>query len=145
MRHPLPDPNVCPSCKAEGKLRELATRPTWQPVRLAYHPHPESSYEPRIPLTVEYEDFEYSEDATVTGFECGDCGDTWESIYVLAYDQRLVQALRDWAEFHETRAERCQLLVDNLRADDKSLVHQHLGAAAAYRHALAIFHGNGEA
>lgn len=141
-----PDPNVCPGCGAEGTLRELANRPTWQPVTLAYpEPGGQPQYGPSIPEAVDYESFDYGDDAFVTGFDCSACGDEWPTMYALAHAQRLAHALTQHRDHWERRAERLSALDDAGRFDRPQEIDAAAARAEAFSHALAIVRGNGEA
>lgn len=131
QRHARPDPNVCPHCGAGSEtdvvLRELADRHCWQPVKLDYERDADGvALEDTQLVGVEYEEFDYADAAVVTGFDCRECGWEWESLGALAFDQRVVKALTDHADYAYER------LYD-------------VGVQAAYQQALAIVKGNGEA
>jgi hypothetical protein len=140
LHHHPPDPNVCPSCGAEESIRELGKRYTWQPLTLCYDAEGQLADD-------EYREFDYADDVEVTGFECGECMEQWETLAGLAAAQRFRHALEDHAEFWELRADRLQALVDGSRTHPREALERAAaeGRAQAFRHALAILHGNGEA
>jgi hypothetical protein len=138
-RHERPDPNVCPSCGAEGRLRELAKRYTWQPVTLDY------DEQTGMLIEIDYQEFQTADDAEVVGVECGECGVEWASLTELGADQRLLKALQDHADHWRTRAERIESLSGKYLDRWTERLGYAEGAAEAYERAIAILRGNGEA
>lgn len=62
----------CPSCQAEGSFQELAERSTWQPLTFRMD-------EKRGLVEDDYSSFDYGDDVRVTGYECRECGASWDS------------------------------------------------------------------
>lgn len=124
MPHAKPDPNVCPACGEHDTIRENGKRFTWQSVKLAYD-------EDGQLYGREYDRYEASDDVVDVGFECGECFTEWRDLYDLALEQRRIKALEDHAFYLECRVE-----------DDHD---RRLMAAKAFRTAIEIIRGNGEA
>lgn len=141
LRHGRPDQTLCPHCGATDSIQELAKRYTWQPVTLVYDAEGQLQED-------DYSSFDYGDDCEVTGYECRECCSQWETLAALAADQRFRHALEEHAEFWETRAERLWLLSDSGRAMDGAMAREAataLGRSQAFRHAIEILTGNGEA
>lgn len=132
--HPKPDPNRCPSCGTYEEIRETGKRISFQFVTLSYD-H-DGLLEP-----VSYSSYDTGDDTFDVAFECAGCGTEWSTIYALGYAQRFRQALED----REALAVARQEAAEQRDPDDEVTIAIYEATADAFRTALAIWCGNGEA
>lgn len=79
------DPNTCPSCGAEGELREIGRMVIMQPVTLTHDDDGELS-------AVDYEAWDWDGDSTtVEGYDCRACLAEWPDLAALADAMKAVE------------------------------------------------------
>lgn len=143
MTHTRPNPNVCPFCGEENTLRELDAPTRWQDVTMRYSDDGTTLTPDEYPST-----WSVSDEGDPRGYECGGCYTEWRDVYDLALDQRRAHALTEYVDYWQLRGERLRDLASGDRLDTVNGAEKIADADAradAYRHALDIIRGNGEA